>query len=273
MEQSWKTSKFFGQFAICIKKLEGDESLLSTAYLEYQQLKIHVQNNTDLPEIVRNEVDNFGSNQWQSFLYNPVVIVTYKLDPWHHGNHLNARTFDPIIEKKIIQLAGKENKDIVLIELAEYVRKTGGFAHSHLWGDVIQKPINWWNLMKGKYPILSDVAIWILSISATSAASERNWSIFGFIHSKLRNRLHEKQVEKIVYIFWNLRILCAIDKQVTIKGWVDKILRNRALEEAAERDNNGQEVDDTDESDFSDLNYSDIDELLGEGLDEFQDLF
>ena len=70
-----------------------------------------------------------------------------------------------------------------------------------------------------------------------------------------------------------MRILRAIDKQVTIKGWVDKILRNRALEEAAERDNNGQEVDDADESDFSDLNYSDIDKLLGEGLDEFQDLF
>ena len=70
-----------------------------------------------------------------------------------------------------------------------------------------------------------------------------------------------------------MQILRAIDKQVTIKGWVDKILWNRALEKAAERDNNEQEVDDADESDFSDLNYSDIDELLGEGLDEFQDLF
>ena len=66
-----------------------------------------------------------------------------KLDLRHHGNYLNARIFDPIIEKEIIQLAGEENKDIVLIELTEYVGKTGGFAHSHLWGDVIQKPINW----------------------------------------------------------------------------------------------------------------------------------
>ena len=126
--------------------------------------------------------------------------------------------------------------------------------------------------MKGRYPILSDVAIRILSIPATSAASERNWSTFGFIHSKLRNRLHEKRVEKIVYIFWNLRMLRAIDKPVTLKGWVDKILQNKAIEEAAGRNNNEQEID-VDESDFSDLDYSDIEELLDGELGEFQDVF
>jgi len=110
------------------------------------------------------------------------------------------------------------------MELAEYVGKSGGFAPSHLWEDVIQKPVNWWNLMKGRYPILSDVAIRILSIPATSAASERNWSAFGFIHSKLRNRLHEKRVEKIVYLFWNLQILRALDKPITLDGWLGRML-------------------------------------------------
>ncbi|RGB24462.1 hypothetical protein C1646_726079 [Rhizophagus diaphanus] len=43
--------------------------------------------------------------------------------------------------------------------------------------------------MKGRYPILSDIA-----------ASERNCSTFRFIHSKLRNKLHEKQVEDITFI-------------------------------------------------------------------------
>jgi hypothetical protein len=232
---------------------------------------MHVRNNTDLPGMVRDEIETFGSNRWQNFLYNPAVIVAYKLDPRYRGNRLNAQIFDPVIEREIIQLVGEEYKDIVLTELAEYVGKTGGFAHSHLWGEVIQQPINWWNLMKGRYPILSDVAIRILSIPATSAASERNWSTFGFIHLKLRNRLHEQRVEKIVYIFWNLRILRAIGKPITLKGWVDKVLRNRAIEETAEG-NNRQEVNII-ESDFSDLDfqsYSDIDELLDV---EFQDLF
>jgi hypothetical protein len=106
-----------------------------------------------------------------------------------------------------------------------------------LWGDVIQKPVNWWNLMKGRYPILSDVAIRILSIPATSAASERNWSTFGFIHSKLRNKLHEKRVEKIVYMFWNLRILRSLEKPLTIEGWVEKVLQKKAIREAAKGNN------------------------------------
>ena len=31
---------------------------------------------------------------------------------------------------------------MVLMELTEYVGKTGGFAHNYLWEDVIQKPTN-----------------------------------------------------------------------------------------------------------------------------------
>jgi hypothetical protein len=45
------------------------------------------------------------------------------------------------------------------MELSEYVGKTGGFAPSHLWGDVIQKSVNRWNLIKGSYLVLSDLAI------------------------------------------------------------------------------------------------------------------
>ena len=121
-----------GPFSICIKKLEGDESLLSTAYLEYQQLKIHVRNNNNLPKSICDAIEKFGSNRWQNFLYNPVVIVAYKLDPQYHGNRLNSRQWNPIIEKEIIQLVGEEYQDLVLMELAKYVGKSGGFAPSHL---------------------------------------------------------------------------------------------------------------------------------------------
>ncbi|CAG8754947.1 5378_t:CDS:2, partial [Rhizophagus irregularis] len=106
-----KIQNFLENFAIFIKKL-GDETFLSTAYLEYQQLKAHVRNNTDLPENIREEVEKFGTNRWQNFLYNPVVIVAYKLDPRYCGSQLNARIFDPIIEKEILSLVGEEYKDI-----------------------------------------------------------------------------------------------------------------------------------------------------------------
>jgi len=261
-----KLRNFLEPFAICIKKLEGDELLLSTVYLEYQQLKIHVRNNTDLSKSICDTIEKFGSNRWQNFLYNPVVIVAYKLDPRYHGNRLNSRQWDSIIEKEIIELVGEEYQDLVLTELAEYIGKLGGFASNHLWGDVTQKPVNWWNLMKGRYPILSDIAIRILSIPATSAASERNWSTFGFIHSKLRNRLHEKRVEKIVYLFWNLRILRALDKPITLDDWVGRVSQNKITDKTAE------EIDV--EFEFSDLDlqlYLDLEEELDKESNEFQD--
>ena len=120
--------------------------------------------------------------------------------------------------------------------------------------------------MKGRYPILSDIAIRILSIPATSAASERNWSTFGFIHSKLRNRLHEKRVEKIVYLFWNLRILRALDKPITLDDWIGRVSQNKITDKTAE------EIDV--ESEFSDLDlqlYSDLEEELDKESNEFQD--
>ncbi|PKC02046.1 hypothetical protein RhiirA5_381253 [Rhizophagus irregularis] len=78
------------------------------------------------------EVEKFGTNQWQNFLYNPVVIVAYKLDLRYRDSWLNVRIFDPIIEKEILSLVREEYKNIVLTELAEYVGKTGSFAHSYL---------------------------------------------------------------------------------------------------------------------------------------------
>jgi hypothetical protein len=40
-------------------------------------------------------------------------------------------------------------------------------------------------------------------MAASAAASECNFSTFGFIHSKLRNRLGAEKVKKLVYIKMN----------------------------------------------------------------------
>ena len=72
----------------------------------------------------------------------------------------------------------------------------------------------------------------MLSIPSISAASERNWFSFGFIHSKLHNRLGDDKVKKCVYLYWNMKIL----KQIRKKG---NIFGNTDLEEI---DNNNEIV-------------------------------
>ena len=53
---------------------------------------------------------------------------------------------------------------------------------------------------------LSPIASVILQIPPTSAAPERNWSLFGNTHTKVRNRLTNDRVEKLVAIRFNLKL-------------------------------------------------------------------
>ena len=65
----------------------------------------------------------------------------------------------------------------------------------------------WWSLYGGGYPELQRVAIRVLSQVISASASERNWSTYGFIHSKSRNRLQPARANKLVYVHSNLRLL------------------------------------------------------------------
>lgn len=53
---------------------------------------------------------------------------------------------------------------------------------------------------------LAPVGSVILQIPPSSATSEYNWSLFGNTHTKVRNRLTNVRVEKLVSIRANLRL-------------------------------------------------------------------
>jgi len=55
-------------------------------------------------------------------------------------------------------------------------------------------------------PQITKLAVRILAIPTSSAASERNWSTFSYIHDKKRNRLTDDRVLKLVYIYSNYKL-------------------------------------------------------------------
>ena len=63
--------------------------------------------------------------------------------------------------------------------------------------------LQFWQSDASYWPNLQKIALKVFSMPRSSAASERNFSTFGFIHSKLRNRLSEEKLEKLVYIKFN----------------------------------------------------------------------
>lgn len=64
-------------------------------------------------------------------------------------------------------------------------------------------PLKFWMSDGDSFPSLQQLAKQVFSMVATSAASERNFSAFAFVQTKLRNRLSEAAVEKLVYVRTN----------------------------------------------------------------------
>ncbi len=96
-------------------------------------------------------------------------------------------------------------------------------------------------MLKSRYPLLSSVAIKVLSIPATSAASERNWSTYNFIHSKLRNRMVIDRAEKLVYIYWNIRILRKLEMPLTVKELIKSCVNFNDLDKESDGEQNNDD--------------------------------
>ncbi|XP_016702463.2 uncharacterized protein [Gossypium hirsutum] len=55
-------------------------------------------------------------------------------------------------------------------------------------------------------PELQKLAIKVLSQTTSASNCERNWSTFSYIHTKARNRLKYKKLEKLVFTYYNMRL-------------------------------------------------------------------
>ena len=55
-------------------------------------------------------------------------------------------------------------------------------------------------------PTLRNLALKVLSQTASSSACERNWSTFALIHTKQRNRLAYPRLQQLVFCYYNMKL-------------------------------------------------------------------
>lgn len=68
--------------------------------------------------------------------------------------------------------------------------------------------LNFWaEALVATFPVIARLAVPLLGAHATSCASERNWSLWGNIFVKARNRLSITRAEKLVFIRGNSKAL------------------------------------------------------------------
>ena len=135
------------------------------------------------------------TQRWER-MYHPAIVIAYYLDPRYHNQGLTEEyPFSMILSGQLVK------------ELLWYNNKTGPFSSSIFWkSEAIANPIDWWNGFQQEIPVLGKFAIKLMSIPASNAASERNWSNFGFIQNIKRNRLTNERAFKLVSIYTNLRL-------------------------------------------------------------------
>ncbi|XP_043271188.1 uncharacterized protein [Venturia canescens] len=196
-----------------ITTLEGDNPKLSLVPEAFHELKTHFVNElekSDLRILSLSETVQLSTSydKRRSMAINRIHFAANILDPSLKGRNLNDE--DSVNGTALIfELANKFkcNEDKLFEELTEFTTNTGIWSHDHVRRAVSVTSVQkWWKAMCGTTN-LSKIAVAILNLPATSAATERSFSTFGWIHSSKRNRLSNKRAGMITYIAHNLKLL------------------------------------------------------------------
>ena len=68
-------------------------------------------------------------------------------------------------------------------------------------------PHEWWDAMGSEAKALQTIVRRILAQICSISSCERNWSIYSFVHNKVRNCIQSSRAEDLVYIYTNSRLL------------------------------------------------------------------
>lgn len=189
-----------------IGKLEGDKAELSLVFHYFDCLLEHFKDD----RVVCPKVQQ----RWK-FLMQDVHRIAYILTPRFAAD--GHYTEDKLgIMGKMREFSDSrfpENSNEVSPQLVRFVREIGQLPQQQK--DLVYEisSLDYWETIgKEKYPALYPVAKIVCAMPCSSAAAERVWSIFGFVHKPLRNRLANDKVDKLVFLYVNAGLLDEKDK-------------------------------------------------------------
>ncbi len=186
-------------------------------------------------------------------MYHPAIIIAYYLDLRYHDRLLTEEYSFTMIANEISQFIDQDLSGQLAKELLWYNSKTGPFSLSMFWElEATKDPINWWNGLQKEVPILGKLAVKFMSIPASTAASERNWSNFGFIQNIKRNRLTNKRTFKLVSIYANLHFTNGQKLNDNIEEKEEEEEKEKEKEEEKGNQNEIIVVEESEESEIDD---------------------
>jgi hypothetical protein len=211
-----------------LHQLEADKALLSQLFAIWQQLLKHAADFDAHPDNVdraaalplfQRRYELHRAKEW---------VAAYVIDPIH-AVQTDGEWFLPFGELEameltaakacILELGGAENaaaitSELVRMQLAPLpdsmcealptltARTTLDSGKVEVASGTMRR--GWWQTAgRQHFPLVSKVAVKLLSFHATACATERNWSLWGLVYPKCRSNLALERGEKLVFIKGN----------------------------------------------------------------------
>lgn len=188
-------------------KLEADDAALTMVYDCFGKLHQHFVHDEVLQKIVADRLQ---------FMYTDSMGLAYMLTPKFaaEGYYFDddrreivgyARSWALRTEPAIANDVRKE--------MIDFVTKMSNLSIDQQETIFEMDAKSYWTVFgKREFPALYKIAKPISEMVCSSAGSERAWSTFRFIHSRLRNRLANERVKKLVFVYTNCAMLDEEDK-------------------------------------------------------------
>eukprot|EP00253_Pinus_taeda_P026074 PITA_26074 len=152
-------------------------------------------------------------SRWDRQLHSPLHATRAYLNPSLFYNEGSSIQRDPEVMRGVMiciekMFPDQDIQDEINIQQDMYKEASGmfGFNSSQRLKDK-KMPSHWWIDCGAEAPQLQEFAIRVLSQPCSASSCERNWSVFQHIHRKKRNKLEHERLEKLVFIYYNLRML------------------------------------------------------------------
>ena len=144
-----------------------------------------------------------------------IIGLSYLIDPALLGNGIsvkNRRSLEDTMISMPVDNAQTINKVCMELLYLQYNQSVIITNHKNQENSfrfqllVKQKksPLERWLTNEADFPNLQKITTKLFSVATSSAASEHNFSVMGFIHSKLSNSLSPNTAKKLVFIKSNL---------------------------------------------------------------------
>lgn len=192
----------FGLLKLC----DGDAPSMGSVYSAMANSVAHV----DAMEVTsfftqhrKNKVLDHIEDRWV-YLHSPAHSAGFCLNPHYHGEDIFD---DEELGESMRTVAGRivgDHNVLAFMDQYENWKETPiqGFAAEQLKRPTTL-PCRWWKSYGARWPLVQRVGMRLMAGRSSATTCERNWSAYGYIWDRRRNRLDTTRAEKLVYVFTN----------------------------------------------------------------------